>query len=127
MAHVLDMPRDSTKRFTAAGSARTLVHADSNKIIQLDTAAGSTVTLPAALGTGDVFEFIVSVLATSNNHIIKVANAYDDLVGDVPGRVRQQQALERLQLGVAYDYDPRVVAALRRVVERLGAQAGDRG
>lgn len=60
------------------------------------------------------------------SRIIKVANAYDDLVGDVPGRVRQQQALERLQLGVAYDYDPRVVAALRRVVERFGAQAGER-
>ncbi|HET8614588.1 MAG TPA: HD domain-containing phosphohydrolase [Actinomycetales bacterium] len=60
------------------------------------------------------------------SRIIRVANAYDDLVGDVPGRVRRQQALERLQLGVAYDYDPRVVAALRRVVERFEAELPDR-
>jgi hypothetical protein len=60
------------------------------------------------------------------SRIIKVANAYDDLVGDVPGRVRRQQALERLQLGVAYDYDPRVVAALRRVVERFEAESPER-
>lgn len=61
------------------------------------------------------------------SRIIKVANAYDDLVGDEPGRVRRQQALERLQLGVAYDYDPRVVAALRRVVDRFETQTGERG
>jgi putative nucleotidyltransferase with HDIG domain len=61
------------------------------------------------------------------SRIIKVANAYDDLVGDVAGPVRRQQALERLQLGVAYDYDPRVVAALRRVVERFDAEATERG
>jgi hypothetical protein len=60
------------------------------------------------------------------SRIIKVANAYDDLVGDVPGPVRRQQALERLQLGVAYDYDPRVIAALRRVVERFEAHTGER-
>jgi putative nucleotidyltransferase with HDIG domain len=61
------------------------------------------------------------------SRIIKVANAYDDLVGDVAGRVRRQQALERLQLGVAYDYDPRVVAALRVVVERFEAEGTERG
>jgi putative nucleotidyltransferase with HDIG domain len=61
------------------------------------------------------------------SRIIKVANAYDDLVGDVAGRVRRQQALERLQLGVAYDYDPRVVAALRRVIERFDAESTERG
>jgi hypothetical protein len=60
------------------------------------------------------------------SRIIKVANAYDDLVGDVAGRVRRQQALERLQLGVAYDYDPRAVAALRRVVERFEAELPER-
>jgi hypothetical protein len=60
------------------------------------------------------------------SRIIKVANAYDDLVGDVAGRVRRQQALERLQLGVAYDYDPRVVDALRLVVERFDAETTER-
>lgn len=53
------------------------------------------------------------------SRIIKVANAYDDLVGDTPGATFRQRAVERIQLGVAYDYDPRVVAALRRMVQRL--------
>lgn len=61
------------------------------------------------------------------SRIIRVANAYDDLVGDVPGAVRRLQALERLQLGVAYDYDPRAVAALRRVVERFDAEVRELG
>jgi hypothetical protein len=34
--------------------------------------------------------------------------------------------MERLQLGVAYDYDPRVVDALRLVVERFDAETSER-
>lgn len=49
--------------------------------------------------------------------VLKVANAYDDLVGDEPGQ-RRLDALERLRLGMAYEYDPRIVAALSRVVDR---------
>jgi hypothetical protein len=42
------------------------------KTILLDTAAGSVVTLPAATGTGDKYRFVISVIATSNSHIVKV-------------------------------------------------------
>ena len=52
------------------------------------------------------------------SRIIKAANAYDDLVGDARESVRRLEALERLRLSMAYDYDPRVVASLARVVER---------
>jgi HD domain len=52
------------------------------------------------------------------SRIIKAANAYDDLVGDSRESVRRLEALERLRLSMAYDYDPRVVACLGRVVER---------
>jgi hypothetical protein len=52
------------------------------------------------------------------SRIIKAANAYDDLVGDSRESVRRLEALERLRLSMAYDYDPRVVASLARVVER---------
>ncbi len=55
-----------------------------------------------------------------SSRIIKVANAYDDLVGeDVwgPG-VRHSAAIERIQLGLGYEYDPRVVEALVRVLDR---------
>jgi len=49
--------------------------------IYLNRAAGSTVTLPAATGSGDEYTFMVSALATSNNHIVKVANATDVMAG----------------------------------------------
>ena len=39
--------------------------------INLDTAAGSTVSLPPATGSGAKYKFRVSVIATSNSHIVK--------------------------------------------------------
>jgi len=49
--------------------------------------------------------------------VIKVAAAYDRAVG---GGLEPVDALEVLHRGVAYDYDPEVVAALRRVLLRRG-------
>lgn len=70
----------------AAGAALTLTRAaHDDKTILLDTAAGSTCTLPAASGSGASFRFVISVVATSNNHIVKVANASDTMVGQVLG------------------------------------------
>ena len=43
-----------------------LTHTD--RIVALDTAAGSTITLPAATGSGARYTFIVSVKPTSNQH-----------------------------------------------------------
>jgi hypothetical protein len=66
----------------AVGSTLTLVRQQhQGRIGRLDTATGSVVTLPAALGSGARFLFIVGVLATSNSHIIKVANASDAMQG----------------------------------------------
>lgn len=68
----------------AAGSALTLTKAShAGKIIQLDTATGSTVTLPASTGSGSVYRFYVKTLATSNSHIIKVANSSDSMIGSI--------------------------------------------
>ena len=50
--------------------------------IALDTAAGTTVTLPAATGTGDRYCFVVSVAPTSNQHRIDVVGN-DEFVGGV--------------------------------------------
>ncbi|WP_018658386.1 HD-GYP domain-containing protein [Actinomadura flavalba] len=50
--------------------------------------------------------------------VIKVANAYDDLVGDSADRDRGAAVLERLRLDSAAEYDPAVVEALSRVVDR---------
>ena len=73
---------DVSARLIAAGAALTLtVAAHDGKTILLDTAAGSTVTLPAASGSGAIFKFCISTTATSNSHIIKVANASDTMKG----------------------------------------------
>ncbi len=50
--------------------------------------------------------------------IIKAVNAYDDLVGDSFEVSRRLDALERLRLGMAYEYDPTVVESLSQTVER---------
>lgn len=74
-----------TQSTTASGSTKTLTTVDNNnQVILLDTATGSTVTLPAATGTGAKFKFVVSVLATTANHIVKVANATDVIQGVLP-------------------------------------------
>ena len=52
------------------------------------------------------------------SRIVRVANAYDDLVGDSLEEGRRLAALERIHLSLAYEYDPRVVASLGRVVSR---------
>lgn len=52
------------------------------------------------------------------SRIVKAVNAYDDLVGDTLEDSRRLEALERLRLGMAYEYDPVVVETLSRIVER---------
>lgn len=70
--------------FIAVGSALTMNQVDhANRTLKLDTLAGSTATLPAATGSGVTYTFIVSVLATSNSHIIKVANTSDAMQGSL--------------------------------------------
>lgn len=77
----LDRLNESVNLMTPGGSARTLTAADAGKIIQLDTAAGTTITLPAANGTGNIYGFVTTVLATSNSHKVQVANATDVMSG----------------------------------------------
>ena len=67
--------------YIAAGAARTLADTDHRAIIKLDTVGGSVVTLPTSSGSGKVYRFIVSVLATSPNHVVKVGNTTDVMQG----------------------------------------------
>ncbi|WP_067490294.1 HD-GYP domain-containing protein [Actinomadura hibisca] len=80
-------------------------------------APGAAVTVPdgtrAAAGTA-----VRPVPPPLASRIIKVANAYDDLVGDSADRDRGAAVLERLRLDSAAEYDPTVVEALSRVVDR---------
>lgn len=55
--------------------------------------------------------------------ILKVANAYVDYIGgslDVADHTAHQEAMERLFLGLGYEYDPKVVGALEKVLGRSG-------
>jgi len=64
---------DISARAVNAGSTLAIVEAThAGKLIKLDTASGSVVTMPVATGSGAVYTFTVKELATSNSHIIKV-------------------------------------------------------
>ncbi len=55
--------------------------------------------------------------------IVKACSAYDDLVSssrEARGTRASWDALERLRMGMAFEYDPRVVEALTRVLEKSG-------
>ncbi|MBV9445931.1 MAG: HD domain-containing protein [Streptosporangiaceae bacterium] len=53
-----------------------------------------------------------------SSRIIRAANAFDDLVGGSFDPARATEAVHRLQLDTASEFDPRVVEALSRVVHR---------
>jgi hypothetical protein len=73
----------STRLVAAGGTLSATLAAHDGKTILLDTASGSVVTLPAASGSGARFRFLVSTTATTNSHIVKVANASDFMSGFV--------------------------------------------
>lgn len=83
---------DVSTRLVAAGSTLAVTEASHDgKTILLDTAAGSTCTLPAAAGTGAIFRFVVSVVPTSNQHRLSVTgndtffgNVWANSTGDTP-------------------------------------------
>lgn len=64
------------------------------KTVMINAAAGLTVTLPAATGSGFVVTFILLTTVTSNNVIIQVANSTDAfngfslMVSDDPATVK---------------------------------------
>ena len=68
-----------------AGSTLTVTPAMNNGVILLNAAAGSTVTLPAATGTGNKYQFRVTTTATSNAHKILAASVSDFLNGNAIG------------------------------------------
>ncbi len=65
----------------AAGASLILVAATHNRnTVLLNHATATTVTLPAATGSGTWFRFVVT-LVPSGSHIVKVANANDTIIG----------------------------------------------
>lgn len=69
----------------AGGAALPVTAAMSGKVILLDTAAGTTATLPAATGSGNRYKFIVSTTTTSGAHKILAASVSDFINGIAMG------------------------------------------
>ena len=61
-------------------------------INQLGTAAGTTSTLPAATGSGKVYKFLVSLVATSNAHVVTASAATATFVGALGSTVASSGA-----------------------------------
>lgn len=57
--------------------------------------------------------------------IVRVSNAFDDLVGAEPSYQRQQMALEQIRVGQYTSFDPQVIDSLDRVLSQ--PNAGSRG
>lgn len=76
---------DASAKLVSATSGTLAVTEASHagKIIALNLATGITVTLPAATGTGNVYEFVVGTTVTSNSYKIQVADATDIMDGMV--------------------------------------------
>nr|WP_107485346.1 metal-dependent phosphohydrolase [Actinacidiphila rubida] len=55
--------------------------------------------------------------------IVRAVNAYEDLTGEAAPLEARLAAVERLRLATGYDYDPRVVEALTRVLARHSTRA----
>src|SRR4051812_24830701 len=75
-------PEFSNPNVAVTASTLTLraeLHAGRTMLFDLVT--GNIITLPAAIGSGNRYKFMVKTLATSNSHIVKVANATDVMAG----------------------------------------------
>lgn len=75
---------NNAARYVAAGATKVLTAANDKQVVNLDTAGGSAVTLPAATGSGVKFKFLVTVLATSAAHVISAVGT-DVMIGVVSG------------------------------------------
>lgn len=64
-----------------AASATLTSAANAGRVMLLNVATGATATLPAATGTGNIYEFFVQTTVTSNGYLIKVANSTDVMAG----------------------------------------------
>lgn len=70
----------------AVGSSLAVTSANSNGTLLLNTAAGSTATLPAASGTGNRYNFIVTTTTTSGKHAVLAASVSDFINGIAIGQ-----------------------------------------
>jgi hypothetical protein len=76
------IPAVGSKIVNLTASTLTITRdAHSERVITVNRAAGSTITLPAATGTGSTYKFFVGTTITSVGLIIKAASASDSFLG----------------------------------------------
>lgn len=78
---VLESQFGDTKMVNAGATLSVVRATHRGKMICFDQVSGSVITLPAATGSGDEYEFVVTGTLSSNNHVLKVANASDTMAG----------------------------------------------
>ena len=83
MAYYNDRLKTGTQRIVNLTASTLTVSATQHneKIVTINRAAGTTITLPAASGTGAKYTFIVGTTLTANG-VIQVANASDVMTGN---------------------------------------------
>ena len=83
MAYYNDRLKTGTQRIVNLTASTLTVSAPQHneKIITINRAAGTTITLPAASGTGAKYTFIVGTTLTADG-VIQVANASDVMTGN---------------------------------------------
>lgn len=74
-------PVGSTAIISGQTSPITITTAQAGNTFLLDNTNGLIFILPTATGSGSVYHFTVSILATSNEYIIKVPNASTVMIG----------------------------------------------
>jgi hypothetical protein len=92
------------------------------KTLLFNVAAGHTITLPAAVGTGCKLRFVTKTAATSGSNIVKVQNATDVIKGNLAISIAAGGALS------AFQAEPTVAGADTVTMNRTttgGAVAGD--
>jgi hypothetical protein len=62
-------------------ASKTLATSDAETLLVVDAAAGLTLTLPAASGTGRTYSILVNTTVTSNSVIVQAASASDTMTG----------------------------------------------
>ena len=70
---------------TVCGATCTVTAAKAGSTILLNLAAGSIATLPAATGTGNAYNFVVSTTTTSAKDAILAASSSDAIIGTAMG------------------------------------------
>jgi hypothetical protein len=100
------MPGASSVVAHTAATLSVTEAAHSGRLITVAKADGTTITLPAATGTGAEYTFIVTTaITTSNTLVVQVASASDVMVGAVTAIGLSTEADESAAFVTAADSD----------------------